>query len=47
VVAGLPVELHQHRLWETLDEEERERRSRRNYYRFLDRWGKRKDLMTR
>jgi len=47
VVAGLPVERHQHRLWEALDEEDRERRSRRNYYRFLDRWGKRKDLMTR
>ena len=47
VVAGLPVERHQHRLWEALDEEERERRSRRNYYRFVDLWGKREDLMTR
>ena len=41
VVSGLPLERHQHRLWEALDEEERERRSRRNYYRFLDLWGKR------
>ena len=47
VVPDLPVERHQHRLWEALDEEERERRSRRNYYRFLELWGKRKDLMTR
>jgi len=47
VVPDLPVERHQHRLWEALDEEERERRSRRNYYRFLELWGKREDLMTR
>jgi cysteinyl-tRNA synthetase len=46
VVPGLPLERHEHRLWEALDEEERERRSRRNYYRFLDLWGKREDLMT-
>ncbi len=45
VVAGLPVERHEHRLWESLDPEERERRSRRNYYRFLDVWRKRSDLM--
>jgi GT2 family glycosyltransferase len=43
---GLPVERHEHRLWEALPEEERERRSRRNYYRFLDLWGERPDLMT-
>ena len=47
VVPGLPVERHEHRLWEALDEEERERRSRRNYYRLLDLWGKREDLITR
>ena len=47
VVPDLPVVRHQHRLWEALDEEERERRSRRNYYRFLELWGKRDDLMTR
>ncbi|HEY4027779.1 MAG TPA: glycosyltransferase [Candidatus Dormibacteraeota bacterium] len=46
VVADLPVERHEHRLWEALEEEERERRSRRNYYRFMDLWGKRADLMT-
>jgi GT2 family glycosyltransferase len=47
VVPGLRVERHEHRLWEALDEEERERRSRRNYYRLLDLWGKREDLITR
>jgi GT2 family glycosyltransferase len=47
IVPGLPVEFHEHRLWEALDEEERERRSRRNYYRLLDLWGKREDLITR
>jgi cysteinyl-tRNA synthetase len=46
VVPGLPVERHEHRLWEALSEEERERLSRRNYYRFMDRWGKRSDLIT-
>ena len=46
VVPGVPVVRHEHRLWEQLDEEERDRLSRRNYYRFRDRWGKRDDLIT-
>lgn len=41
VVPDLPVRRHQHRLWDALDEEERERRSRRNYYRFIELWGER------
>ncbi|PZR93866.1 MAG: hypothetical protein DLM67_13255 [Candidatus Nephthysia bennettiae] len=41
----LPVTKHEHRLWEALDEEERERLSRRNYYRLLEVWGKRQDLL--
>ena len=45
VVPGLPVVRHEHRLWEDLDQEERDRLSRRNFYRFMDRWGKREDLM--
>ena len=45
VVADLPVRKHEHRLWEALSEEERERLSRRNYYRLLDVWGKRADLV--
>ena len=46
VVPGLPVERHEHRLWDALEQDERERRSRRNYYRLLDLWGKRSDLIT-
>jgi GT2 family glycosyltransferase len=46
VAPELPVVRHEHRLWEQLDPDERERLSRRNYYRFMDRWGKRHDLMT-
>jgi GT2 family glycosyltransferase len=45
VVPNLPVQRHEHRLWEALDEPEREARSRRNYYRFLDLWGKRPDMI--
>ena len=43
-VPGLPLEKHEHRLWEAADPTERERLSRRNFYRFLDRWGQRNDL---
>jgi GT2 family glycosyltransferase len=43
----LPVTKHQHRLWEALEEDERERLSRRNYYRLLEVWGKREDLLRK
>ncbi len=43
---GLPVEKHEHRLWENTDHQERDRLSRRNLYRFLDRWGERPDLLV-
>jgi len=46
VVAGLPLRKHEHRLWEAQPEEERERLSKKNFYRFLDRWGKRTDLLV-
>jgi cysteinyl-tRNA synthetase len=46
VVAGLPVERHEHRLWESTPPSERERLSKRNMYRFLDRWRDREDLLT-
>jgi GT2 family glycosyltransferase len=45
VVAGLPLRKHAHRLWEAETEEERERLSKKNFYRVLDRWGKRTDLL--
>jgi cysteinyl-tRNA synthetase len=42
----LPIELHEHRAWASTPEAERERLSKRNYYRFLDRWRGRLDLCT-
>jgi len=45
-VPDLPVERHEHRLWESLDPSERERRSRRNYHRLRERWGTRQDLIS-
>lgn len=44
-VVDLPVEVHEHRMWQALPPEERERVSRRNFYRFLDRWRDRWDLV--
>ncbi|MGH2456052.1 MAG: glycosyltransferase, partial [Candidatus Limnocylindria bacterium] len=37
---------HQHRGWTALRPEERDRLSRRNFYRFLKRWGARRDLLS-
>jgi cysteinyl-tRNA synthetase len=42
----LPVRRHEHRVWESTPEAERERLSRRNFYRFLDRWRDRGDLLV-
>jgi GT2 family glycosyltransferase len=42
----LPIRKHDHRLWESEPPPERERLSRRNFYRFLDRWGRRTDLLV-
>ena len=39
-VAGLPIKKHEHRLWEATQPAERDRLSKRNMYRFLDRWGR-------
>lgn len=38
VVRDLPVVKREHRLWETTEPAERDRLSKRNLYRFLDRW---------
>ncbi len=46
VVPGLPIIKHAHRLWESTPEAERARLSKKNFYRFLDRWGGREDLLT-
>jgi cysteinyl-tRNA synthetase len=43
--APVGFERHVHRGWTSLPDEERDRLSRRNFYRFLDRWGSRRDLL--
>ncbi len=42
----LPVSQHEHRVWSELAEAERDELSRKNYGRFLDKWGDRPDLLT-
>ncbi len=46
VVSNLPLIKHEHRLWESTDPAERDRLSKRNLYRFLDRWRKRQDMLV-
>ncbi len=42
----LPVQRHTHRVWSQLAEGQREALSRKNYRRFLDKWGDRFDLLV-
>ncbi len=42
----LPATRHEHRGWAALSEDERARQSKRNFYRILDRFGSRRDLLT-
>jgi cysteinyl-tRNA synthetase len=44
-IDGLPLLQHEHRGWQELSEAERERLSKRNFYRFLKHWGDRRDLL--
>jgi cysteinyl-tRNA synthetase len=44
VVVPLPLERHEHRMWANTSEDERARLSKRNFYRFLERWRGRTDL---
>jgi cysteinyl-tRNA synthetase len=46
VVAPVPAERHTHRGWAAVAEPERSRLSKRNFYRFLDRWKDRADLVA-
>ena len=41
---GLPVRRHEHRMWTATPEDRRAALSKRNFYRFLDRWRGRFDL---
>jgi cysteinyl-tRNA synthetase len=43
---SLPVVRHEHLEWEATPEEERDRLSKRNFYRFLRKWGERSDLLV-
>jgi GT2 family glycosyltransferase len=42
----LPLLRHEHRGWSSVPEGERDRLSKRNFYRFLDRWRDRPDLLS-
>jgi cysteinyl-tRNA synthetase len=42
----LPVIRHEHRGWSSVPEAERDRLSKRNFYRIIDRFGWRRDLLT-
>lgn len=46
VAVALPVTRHEHRGWVELPEAERERLSKRNFYRIIDRFGRRLDLLA-
>jgi cysteinyl-tRNA synthetase len=43
---GLPVIRHEHRGYLSLEPAERDRQSRRNFYRIIDRFGSRRDLLV-
>jgi cysteinyl-tRNA synthetase len=45
-VTSVPVRRHEHRMWAATPPDERDRLSRRNFYRFLDRWRGREDLLV-
>ena len=44
VAVPIPATRHEHRGWSALPDEERDRLSRRNFYRIIDRFGWRRDL---
>jgi cysteinyl-tRNA synthetase len=44
---GLPVVRHEHRGYTSLPDAERDRQSKRNFYRIIDRFGWRRDLLVR
>lgn len=46
LVVDVPVARHEHRAWHQTDPAERERLSKRNYYRFLERFRGRTDLLV-
>jgi cysteinyl-tRNA synthetase len=45
-LAALPVVRHEHRGYASLPDDERDRQSKRNFYRIIDRFGPRRDLLV-
>ena len=43
---GLPADRHEHRGYTSLPDDERDRQSKRNFYRIIDRFGSRRDLLV-
>ncbi len=43
---GLPAVRHEHRGYASLPDDERDRQSKRNFYRIIDRFGSRRDLLV-
>jgi hypothetical protein len=46
LAVDLPATRHEHRGWTSLPDAERDRLSKRNFYRIIDRFGSRRDLLT-
>ena len=46
-VDGIPAVRHAHRGYTSLPDDERDRQSKRNFYRIIDRFGSRRDLLVR
>jgi hypothetical protein len=46
-LADLPLVKHEHRGYASLPPDERDRQSKRNFYRIIDRFGSRRDLLIR
>lgn len=46
VTPGLPLRTHPHTIWESMDPEERARRSRANFYLFYRKWHHQSDLFS-
>ena len=46
-LAGLPIARHEHRGWTSIPDAERDRLSKRNFYRVLDRFRDRRDLLVK
>ena len=47
IAVELPAVRHEHRGWSSLPEAERDRQSKRNFYRIIGRFGSRRDLLVR